>query len=54
VHTLRQVYQFRGLHSFGGLTGNLIPDSDGNLYGVAYYGGYQGAGGVYEITVANN
>jgi len=54
VRTMQQVYQFRGPHSFGGLTGNLIQDSDGNLYGVAYYGGYQGAGGVYEITTTNN
>jgi len=44
------------LHAFGSGSdgqnpqGSLLLDSEGNLYGTAYYGGSTGNGAVFEVT----
>jgi uncharacterized repeat protein (TIGR03803 family) len=44
------LYQFNGGEDYGGVSGNLLRDASGNLYGPVMTGGTLGQGSIFELS----
>ncbi len=44
------LYQFNGGEDYGGVSGNLLRDASGNLYGPVMTGGTSAKGSIFELS----